>query len=101
MFYVNQEKKSRHGLTICKNKQSVSTAESSSSHLNHGAHQCDTVSNRSSPSYSTKDILSNISQVRTRSTTKKLRHCLENHKGYYLRNGDEEECSGCSLSRDD
>ena len=28
----------------------------------------------------------NTSQVRTRSTTKKLNHCLENQKGYYLRN---------------
>ena len=50
-------------------------------------HHCDTVCNRSSPSYLTKDIPSNISQVRTRSTTKKIRHCLENHKGYHLRNG--------------
>ena len=29
-------------------------------------------------------------------------HCLENHKGYYLRNSDKkEECSCCSSSRDD
>ena len=27
---------------------------------------------------SQKDVPSNVSQVRTRSTTKKLRHCLEN-----------------------
>ena len=26
------------------------------------------------------------SQIRTRSTTKQLNHCLENQKGYYLRN---------------
>ena len=53
------------------------------------AHHYDTVSNRYSPTHFTKDILSNISRVRTRSTTKKIRHCLENHKGYYLRNSDE------------
>jgi hypothetical protein len=28
----------------------------------------------------------NTSQVRTRSTTKISNHCLENQKGYYLRN---------------
>ena len=61
------------------------------------AHHCDTISNRSSPSHFAKDSPSNISQVRTRSTTKKLRHCLENHKGYHLRNDDEEECSCCSF----
>ena len=33
-------------------------------------HHCNTVCNRSSPSYLTKDIPSNISQVRTRSTQK-------------------------------
>ena len=46
--------------------------------------------------FSTKYIPSNVSQVRTRSTTKKLRHCLENYKGYHfrsLRNGDEGECN--------
>ena len=114
------------GITIRKNKQSVSTAEGSSSHLNRNesshsnnvgsasnmipcfpisidtdAHHCDTVSNRSSPSHLTKDIPSNISQVRTQSTTEKLRHCLENHKGCHLRNGDDEECLCCRLSRDD
>ena len=50
------------------------------------AHHCDIVSNRSSPSHFTKDSPFNTSQVRTRSTTKKLNHCLENQKGYYLRN---------------
>ena len=38
----------------------------------------DTAFNPSSPPHCTKDIPSNVSQVRTRSTTKKLRHCLEN-----------------------
>ena len=65
------------------------------------AHHCDAVSNSSSPSHFTNDILSNISQVRTRPTTNNLCHCMENHKGYYLRNGDDKECSFCSLSRDD
>jgi hypothetical protein len=50
------------------------------------AHHCDIVSSHSSPSHSTKDTPFNTSQVRTRSTTKKLNHCLENQKGYYLRN---------------
>ena len=64
------------------------------------AHHFDTVSNRSLPPHLTKDIPStNISQVRTRSTTKKLNQ----HTAWilYLRNGDEEECSSCcSSSRD-
>ena len=38
-------------------------------------------------------IPSNISQVRTRLTTKRLRHCLKIDKGYHLRNSDDEECS--------
>ena len=92
---------------------SVSTAEGSNSHLNRtesfqsnnvgsasnmipccpastgtNAHHCDTISNRSSLSHFTKDSPSNISQVRTRPTTKKLCHCLENQWGYYLRNSD-------------
>ena len=106
---LSKKKKSRHSSTIRKNKQTASTAGSSSSHLNRtessqsnnvgttstmipcfptssdtDAHHCDTVSDRSSPSHLTKDIPFNISQVRTRSTTTKLKHCLENHKGYKL-----------------
>ena len=50
------------------------------------AHHCDIRLSRSSPSHFTKDSPFNTSQVRTRSTTKKLNHCLENQKGYYLRN---------------
>ena len=46
-------------------------------------HHYDIVSSRSSPSHFTNDTPLNISKVRTRSTTKKLNHCLENH---YLRN---------------
>jgi hypothetical protein len=49
-------------------------------------HHCDIVSSRSSPSHFTKDTPFNTSQVRTRSTTKTLNHCMENRKGYYLRN---------------
>ena len=48
-------------------------------------HHYDIVSSRSSPSHFTNDTPLNISKVRTRSTTKKLNHCLENQKGYYLR----------------
>ena len=44
------------------------------------AHHCDIVSNRSSPSHFTKDSPFNTSQVTTRSTTKKINHCLENQK---------------------
>ena len=66
------------------------------------AHHCDTISKRSSPSHFTKDRPSNISQVRTRSTTTYLCHCLENQKGYYyLRNSDKGECSCRSSSQDD
>ena len=39
--------------------------------------------------------------VRTRSTIKKLNHCLENQKGYYLRNRNTGECSCCNSSQDD
>ena len=93
IFRSSRKKKSRHGITTRKNKQSLNTAEVSSSHLNRtesshsnsvgsasnmipcfpasngtDAHHCDTISNRSSPSHFTKDSPSNISQVRTRST---------------------------------
>jgi hypothetical protein len=43
-------------------------------------HLCEIVSSRSSPSHFTKDTPFNTSQVRTRSTTKKLNHCLEKSK---------------------
>ena len=65
------------------------------------AHHCDIVSNRSSPSHFTKDSPFNTSQVTTRSTTKKINHCLENQKGYYLRNKNTGECSCCNSSQDD
>ena len=102
---ASSKNKSRQGITIRKNKQPVSTVESSSSHLNRtesshsnnvrsasnmipcfpannstDVHHCDIVSSRSSPSHFTKDTPFNTSQVRTRSTTKKLNHCLENQK---------------------
>ena len=54
-----------------------------------GTDHCDTVSKHSLPSHFTKDIPSNISQVRTRSTKlQNLHHCLENREGYHLRNGE-------------
>ena len=95
--------KSRQGITIRKNRQPVRIGQSSNSHVNRtdsahsnnarsasnlipcfpannstDAHHCDIVSSRSSPSHFTKDSPFNTSQVRTRSTTKKLNHCLEN-----------------------
>ena len=48
-------------------------------------HPCGTASNRSSTLHITEDSPPNTSQIRTRSTTKQLNHCLENQKGgYYL-----------------
>ena len=49
-------------------------------------HPCGIASNRSSTLHITEDSPPNTSQIRTRSTTKQLNHCLENQKGgYYLR----------------
>jgi hypothetical protein len=104
----SRKKKSRQGITIRRNKRFMSTVESSSSHLNRtesshssnvrlapnmipcfpannntDVHHCDIVSNCSSTPHITEDSLFNTSQIRTRSTTKKLNHCLENQKGYY------------------
>ena len=62
---------------------------------------CDIISNCSSTPHTTEDSLFNTSQIRTRSTTKKLNHCLENQKGYYLRNRNTRECSCCNSSQDD
>ena len=128
MVASSRKNKSRQGITIRKNKQPVSIAQSSNSHLNctessHSnnvrsasnmipcfpannctdAHHCDIVSNRSSPSHFTKDSPFSTSQVRARSTTKKLNHCLENQKGYYLRNRNKftGKCSCCNSSQDD
>ena len=95
----SKAKKSRRCLTVRKNKRSAGTGGSSSTHSNPtksyqpnnvrttrymipcsptssdtAAHNFDTVSNASSPSHFTKNISSNVSQVRIRSTTKKLRH---------------------------
>ena len=49
-------------------------------------HPCGIASNHSSTLHITEDSPPNTSQIRTRSTTKQLNHCLENQKGYYLRN---------------
>ena len=65
------------------------------------AHHCDIVSSRSSPSHFRKDSSFNTSQARTRSTTKKLNRCLENQKGYYLRNRNTGKCSCCNSSQHD
>ena len=64
-------------------------------------HHYDIVSSRSSPSHFTNDTPLNISKVRTRSTTKKLNHCLENQIGYHLRNRNMGKCSCCNSSQDD
>jgi len=102
---ASSKKKSRQGITIRRNKRSMSTDESSSSYLNRtesshssnlrpapnmipcfpannntDVHPCDIVSNCSSTPHTTEDSLFNNSQIRTRSTTKKLNHCLENQK---------------------
>jgi len=127
MAASSRKNKSCQGITIRKNKQPVSINQSSNSHLNRtdsfhsnnvrsasnmipcfpannstDVHHCEIVSSRSSPSHFTKDTPFNTtSQVRTRSTTKKLNHCLENQKGYYLRNRNTGECSCCNSSQDD
>ena len=49
----------------------------------------------------TKDTPFNTSQVRPRSTTKKLNRCLESQKGYDLRNRNTGKCSCCNSSEDD
>ena len=122
----SRKNKSRQGITIRKNKQPVSIGQSSNSHVNRtdnahsinarsasnmipcfpannstDVHHYDIVSSRSSPSHFTNDTPLNISKVRTRSTTKKLNHCLENQKGYHLRNRSTRKCSCCSSSQDD
>ena len=122
----SRKNKSRKGITIRKNRQPVSIGQSSNSHVNRtdsahsinarsasnmipcspannstDVHHYDIVSSHSSPSHFTNDTPLNISKVRTRSTTKKLNHCLENQKGYYLRNRNTGKCSCCNSSQDD
>ena len=126
MVASSRKNKSRQSITIRKNKQPVSIVQISNSHLNRtesshsnnvrsasnmipcfpannstDVHHCDLVSSRSSPTHMTKDSLFYTSQVRTRSTTKKLNHCLENQKGCYLRNRNTGKCSCCNSSQDD
>ena len=50
-------------------------------------HPCGIALNHSSTLHITDDSPPNTSQIRTRSTTKQLNHCLENRKGgyYYLK----------------
>ena len=122
----SRKNKSRQGITIRKNKQPVSIGQSSNSRVNRtdsahsinarsasnmipcfpannstDMHHYDIVSSRSSPSHFTNDTPLNISKVRTRSTTKKLNHCLENQIGYNLRNRNTGNCSCCNSSQED
>jgi hypothetical protein len=126
MVAFSRKNKSRQGITIRKNKQPASIVQSSNSHLNRtesshsnnvmsasnmipcfpannstNVHHCDIVLSRSLPSHFTKDSPFNTSQVKTRSTTKKLNHCLENQIGYNLRNRNTGESSCCNSSQDD
>ena len=66
-------------------------------------HHCDIVSSRSSPSHFTKDTPLNISQVRTRSTTKKLNQPLlgKSKRILFERNRNTGKCSCCNSSQDD
>ena len=48
-------------------------------------HPCGIASNRSSTLHITEDSPPNTSQIRTRSTTKQLNHCLENQQEYSLK----------------
>ena len=104
----SRKNKSRQGITIRKNKQPVSIGQSSNSHVNRtdSAHSNNARSASNMipcfPANNSTDVhhvilyqvvprhlilqmilLFNISKVRTRSTTKKLDHCLENQKGYF------------------
>ena len=122
----SRKNKSRQGITIRTHKQPVSIGQSSNSRVNRtdsahsinarsasnmipcfpannstDVHHYDIVSSRSSPSHFTNDTPLNISKVRTRSTTKKLNHCLENQIGYNLRNRNTGKCSCCNSSQDD
>ena len=96
---ASSKKNSRQGITIRRNKRSMNTDESSSSYLNRtesshssnlrpapnmipcfpannntDAHPCGIASNRSSTLHITEHSPPNTSQIRTRSTTKKLNH---------------------------
>ena len=118
----SRKNKSRQGITIRKNRQPVSIGQSSNFRVNRtdsahsinarsasnmipcspannstDMHHYDIASSRSSPSHFTNDTPLNISKVRTRSTTKKLNHCLENLIGYNLRNRNTGKCSCCAI----
>ena len=97
-------------ITIRKNKQSESTAESSTSHLNRtkssqsnkvgitpnmipcfpasngtDAHHCDTISNRSSPSHLQRIVLLIFPKSEPTHLQTIYATALENQDGYYLR----------------
>ena len=104
MVASSRKNKSRQSITVRKNKQPVSIGQSSNSHVNRtdSAHSINARSASNmipcSPANNSTDVhitmilyqvvprhlilqmipLFNISKVRTRSTTKKLNHCLEN-----------------------
>ena len=93
---IASPQKSHQGITIRRNKQSTCTAKSLSPYLNRTESSHSSNSKRApnmipcfpanSNTHITEDSLPNISQIRTRSTTKQSNHCLENQKGgYYLR----------------
>ena len=92
---ASPQKKSRQGVTIRRNKQSTSTAKSLSPYLNRTESSHSSNSKRApnmipcfpanSNTHITEDSLPNISQIRTRSTTKQLNHCLENQQEYSLK----------------
>ena len=92
---ASPQKKSRQGITIRRNKQSTSTAKSLSPYLNRTESSHSSNSKRApnmipcfpanSNTHITEDSLPNISQIRTRSTTKQLNHCLENQQEYSLK----------------
>ena len=92
---ASPQKKSRQSITIRRNKQSTSTAKSLSPYLNRTESSHSSNSKRApnmipcfpanSNTHITEDSLPNISQIRTRSTTKQLNHCLENQQEYSLK----------------
>jgi hypothetical protein len=105
MVASSRKNKSRQGITIRKNKQSMRTVEGSSSHLNRtesshsnnvrsasnmipcfpannstDAHHCDIVSSRSSPSHFTKDSPFNTFPSQNQVNYKKIKPLLGKSK---------------------
>ena len=128
MVASSRKNKSRQGITIRKNQQPVSIDQSSNSHLNRtdSAHSNNVRS--ASNSYDTllsrpitvlmcitvtlyqviprhlilqRILLLILPKSEPGQLQKKLNHCWENQKGYYLRNRNTGECSCCNSSQDD